>query len=289
MIDKSLLEELYFNQNKSQKEISEILNVSQSYISAQFIKLEIKSRRIWTKQDVDYLEERFGVFSVKTIAKHLNKTPYSVIIKAKRLGLGGVTTASDLLNANQLASSVGTDRKTVVRWIQKDGLEASKKVLSERAFWRIKINSFWKWAEKHQELIKWTKFEENALGKEPNWVEVARKKYALKPKREAEKWTIKEDETLKMYWNANKITNEIAEILNRSSNAVLKRAKRIGLSKRKIQIPWKPIEIETLIQMKMEGYTDAQVAEELGRGLEGVVFRRKMLIKENKLNWTYRG
>lgn len=289
MIDKNLLEELYFKQGKTQKEIGKILNVSQAYISAQFIKLGIKARRLWPKEDLDYLEDKFGELDIKRIAKHLEKTPEAILIKARRLGLESITNASDRLNSKQLARVVGTDRKTIVRWINKHGLEASRKVLvKKRAFWRIKIEDFWKWAEKHQELIKWSKFERNALGKEPKWVDAARKKHLLKPKREDEKWTTKENESLRMYWNLGKKPNEIAEILNRSSKAVLKRASRIGLSKRKIKIPWQSIEVETLIKMKLEGYTDTQVAEELGRGVEGVTYRRRKLIEEGKLEWEYR-
>lgn len=92
-----------------------------------------------------------------------------------------------------------------------------------------------------------------------------------------------------MYWELNKKISEIGTILKRSQNSILKRAARIGLSKRKIILPWRPMEVETLIKMKIEGYTDSQIAEELGRGLEGVAWKRKMLIKNNKLNWSYRG
>lgn len=286
MIDVKILKKLYFEQEKTQSEIAEIFNVSQTYISALFIKLGIKSRRIWTKEDLEYLENKFGTSTVKTIAKHLQKSEDAIIIKAKRLGLGGITVASELLNANQLASAIGVDRKTIHRWIDKEGLKAAKKILAkEKAFWRISINEFWKWAENNQEQIKWSKFEKNSLGKEPKWVDIARKKHMLKPKREAEKWTFKEDESLKMYWDAGKSTRFIGETLNRSSKSILKRAARIGLNRRKIKIPWKLIEIETLINMKLEGYTDAQVAEELGRGLEGVAYKRKMLIKSGQLDW----
>ena len=111
MIDAKILKKLYFKQGKTQSEIAEILNVSQSYISTLFIKLGIKSRRIWTKEDLKYLEDKFGTSTVKTIAKHLNKSEDAIIIKAKRLGLGGITIASEFLNANQLANAIGIDRK----------------------------------------------------------------------------------------------------------------------------------------------------------------------------------
>lgn len=290
MIDKKLLEKLYFKQGRTQGEIAKMLDVSQAYISNQFVKQGIKARRLWPQEDLDYLEDKFGTISVKGIAKHLGKTEDAIIIKAKRLGLGSITNASELLNANQLAKAIGADRKTIARWINNQGLKATLKIISkERPVWRIDINNFWKWANEHQELIRWSKFPINALGKEPSWTNESRKKYLLKPKREAEKWNKKEDESLRMYWNVGKSTKEIGEILNRSPKAILKRAARIGLSRRKIKIPWKPIEVETLIKMKQEGYTDTEVAEELGRGMEGIAYKRKILIKNNELNWNYRG
>lgn len=245
---------------------------------------------VWTQDDIDYLEQNFGVISINAIAKHLNKTPKAVLGKSKRLELGSAINASEMLTIGELAKTIGVDDKTIKNWIEKYDLKASRRVIvRKRLYWRIKIQSFWNWAKTHQDFIRWSKFERNALGKEPDWVEAARKKYVLKPKRRLEKWTTKEDESLRMYWNAGKSVKEIGNILNRSSQAILNRAQRIGLNKKKISIRWKPVEVETLIKMKIDGYTDAQVAEELGRGLEGVAFKRKMLIKENKLNWSYRG
>jgi len=289
MIDKTLLEEMYFKQCKTQREIAQILNMSQTYVSYQFIKLGIKSRRIWTKEDVEYLQEKFGILSLKIIAKHLGKTEYAIVGKAKRAGLGGVLNASELLNAAQLAKALGVDRGTIERWIKEVNLKAVKRVLSKkRAFWRIRIDDFWEWAKEHESLINWSKFEKNSMGKEPKWTDTSRKNYSSRPKRECEKWTNNENNALEMYWNAGKKVNEIADILNRTSGAIINKAEKLELKRRNIKIPWKPIEVETLIKMKIEGYTDVEVAEELGRGLEGVSFKRKMLIKSGELNWEYR-
>jgi len=41
----------------------------------------------WTKKEIDYLQEYYGVSSLQTIAKNLNRTLNSVKIKAKRLNL----------------------------------------------------------------------------------------------------------------------------------------------------------------------------------------------------------
>ncbi|WP_315074194.1 hypothetical protein [uncultured Clostridium sp.] len=284
MLSKDLLENLYFKQGKTQGEIAKIFNVSQSHISAQFVNLGIKSRRVWTKEDLQYLEEKFGTLSVKTIAKHTGKTEDAVIIKAKRTGLGGINKASELLNLREISRALNADIKTIRIWINKHGLKAIRKVLSkERAYWRINIKDFWKWAETHQDLIKWSKFEKNILGKEPSWVDKARKEHLLKPSRQAEKWTAKEDKILEMYWTAGKETKEIGVILNRSPQAIVRRAKRRELSRRKIELPWQPIEDEILIDMKLKGLFDREIADELGRGVGSVTWRRRKLIKEGRL------
>lgn len=91
IISKDTLKELYFKQHKTQYEIAEILGTTQSCVSANFIKYGFISRGKWTKKDVEYLEENFGRKTIKALARKLNRTEDAVIIKAKRIGLGGIT------------------------------------------------------------------------------------------------------------------------------------------------------------------------------------------------------
>ncbi|MGN2336837.1 hypothetical protein ACTFIN_01755 [Clostridium cagae] len=289
MFSKEFFEELYFNQNLTQKQIAAKINMSQSFVNSQFMKLGIKSKSGWSKKDVAFLEDNFGIKSVKTLAKCLNRTEDAVIIKAKRLGLGGINQSSELLTLRDIYRAVGADMKTVKIWIRKYGLIASKRTLSkEKAYWRISLNNFWKWAKEHQELIKWSRFEVNSLGKEPKWTVDARKSDLKRPKKEAYKWTKEEDKLLRMYWNANKEAKEIAQIMHRSKQGVLRRASRLELNRRIILLPFKLIEDEILINMKLQGYRDIDIAEELGRSYGSVKFRRTQLIKQGKLKWVYR-
>ena len=290
MIYKELLYELYFNQGKTHKEIAEELNVTTSMVSRYFVKYGFKSERMWTEEEKKFLEEKYGVISFETIGKNLGRTPEAVQVKAKRMKLGGIFNASECLTVSELARSLKADNKTIVRWIEKHGLKANyKKVGLKGYFWRIKLNDFWKWAKNHQDMVKWSKIDINILGKEPDWVSAARKKDISKPSRQTTNWTSAEDSCLKMYWELGKTTKEIAEILNRTIPGVLKRANRIKLKHRKIAISWKPIEVEMLKEMKTKGYTDSEVAEELGRDVESVSWKRKMLKKSGELNWSYRG
>ena len=290
MIDKELLYELYFNQGKTHKQIAEELNVSTSMVSRYFTKYGFKSGKEWSKEEINFLEEKYGVLSFEAIGRKLGRTPEAIRIKAKRIKLGGVFDVSEELTAKELARSLNVDNKTISRWIEKHGLKANlKKIGLKGYYWRIKPNDFWKWAKNHQDMIKWSKVEFNILGKEPEWVKEAREKSNLKPKRQATNWTSTEDGYLRMYWELGKTAKEIAEILNRTIPGIRKRIRKIGLKPKVIAISWKPIEIKILKDMKLQGYTDNEVAEELGRDISSVSWKRKMLKKSGELDWNYRG
>lgn len=284
MIDKDILYDLYYKKGKTQYEIAEILNISQQKVSLNFKKYGFKSRNSWSEDDVEYLKKYIGIRSVYSIAKKIGKSPKATLRKAERLGLGATNYLTDEMTARELARAVGTDGKTVVRWINTQGLKANKKKLSlKRAFWRISITDFWEWAEKNRNLINWHKFELNILGKEPKWVEEARKLNLKQPRNHNYKWTKNQDKILTMYWNAGKTTEEIGVIVKKTGNAVSKRAYKIGLKKRKIAIKWKPIEDKILIDLKLKGFTDNEIAEELGRSYGSVKWRKQKMIQEGKL------
>lgn len=288
-IDKATLEFMYFEKGMIQKQIGVEIGLEQNRVSYYFKKFNIQARRTWSESDIEYLEERYGLVSINAIANTLNKGPKAVAIKARRLGLGGVINATEFLNASQLSEALSVDGKTVLRWINDKGLKAIFKSIGiKRKFWRIDLIEFWKWAENNKKLIKWERVELNILGKEPLWVKEERKRCAQKPMKRHKKWTAKEDVYLKMYWNDNKIIREIAEILKRPNDGIRRRAKRLGLKRRKVKLPFKLLEDELLIKMKYEGLKDREIADELGRSVGSVIYRRRQLIDKGNLNWEYR-
>ena len=44
--------------------------------------------RTWTKSELLTLEEEWGITSIPTLAKNLNRTPEAVTLKAQKMGLG---------------------------------------------------------------------------------------------------------------------------------------------------------------------------------------------------------
>lgn len=283
-IDKNILYDLYFNQNMSQNQIAKKLNVAQSTVSVNCSKYGFTKKYYWSDEEILFLEENWGKKSMKCIAKNLNKSVHAVNVKAKRLKLGGINTASEYITASELARAIGYADRTVIRWIKQKGLIGAKRKLSARPFWRIDLRDFWKWAFDNKDLIDWRKIKENSLGLEPKWVKDVRKASYKYPDNWGTRWNKEQDKLLTMYWNAGKTANEIAELMNRTPTGAKKRAGRLGLDKRVIEIPWKSIEDEILISMKIQGFSDYSIAEELGRGRSSVTYRKNKLIKLGLLN-----
>lgn len=287
---KEQIEELH-NRGLTQREIGLEFQTTQSRISYFMKKYGIQTSNRWTDEQVEYLETYYGVFSLQAIAKNLGKTVQAIESKARKMGMTCLTN-SGKLNATELAEAFNVDPHVVTHnWIRTKGLKASFKVVKvTRKFWRIDIEEFWKWAFKNREIINFAKLEKNILGIEPEWVEIERKRdFKEIPKKTFCKWTKEEDKKLIMLWtNTNYTAKEIGEMLGKSAAGVSRRRRRLKLAPRKIPIKWKPEEIETVINMKLNGALDKEIAWELGRGELEVSSKRKELIKQGKLNWKYR-
>ena len=283
IVDKYTLYDLYVKKKLTQQKIAEIYNVSASAISyyCKLYKLKSKSRR-WTKEEIEYLEDYLGTRSVNAIAKRLKRTPKAVVTKAQKIGLGKINYLSDKLNARELGRAIGTDGKTIAKWINHKGLKAEKKRISrERMFWRIDIDEFWKFAYENKNLIKWSRLKKNSLGREPAWVDDVRTEHSNNKK--YKKWKRKEDEILTMYWNSGKDPREISKILNRTKDAVIRRAARLNLKRRKIVLKWTQYEDDLLIKYYFDGYLDKEIAIELGRSASNITWRKYELMKKGKI------
>ncbi|AJD31692.1 hypothetical protein FDE98_16635 [Clostridium sporogenes] len=295
MQNKEIIEKIkkLYNKGLTQKQVGEKLNINQSKVSYLMKKYNIKPRNsVWSQEEEEYLQRRYGKTTLKRIAKKLGRSENAIEIKASRLGLSSALEATGELTAAEIAKVFKIDAHVVVdKWIKNKALKAQyKAVRCKRKFWRIKTEDFWKWAKDNKEIINFSKLERNILGKEPSWVDLERKKdFKEKPKRQHQFWNELEDRRLKNMWKSNLSLKEIAERLNRSCSSIRHRSKRLGLvPTRKVNIPWKKEEIETLINMKEKGALDREIAWELGRSTGNISWKRKELIKQGKLNWQYR-
>ena len=240
-----------------------------------------RANKVWNNNELDFLMNKWGILTAKKIGSTLGRTESAVTDKAKKLRLGGVLVATEQLTAAELSRVCGVDKSTVINWIKYRGLAAKYQAIrGTRKYYRIKIDDFWKWAEKHHNSIKWDIFEKNILGPEPLWVDKVRKNYK---KIHCKKYTVWTDQELNFLRNNYKsMTNvKIAEHLNRTTGSVAVRLNSMGLKRYdSIKINWKPIEIEMLIDFYNKGIGLHKIAYELGRSVPSVRFKRDRLIEK---------
>ncbi|OSA88364.1 UNVERIFIED_ORG: hypothetical protein B2H93_18225 [Clostridium botulinum] len=285
-MNRDLLENLYKNKKMSQAKISKALDIPVSTVSYYVRKYNLSQYKRWREKDIEFLMSNLGRISLKSISEKLNRSKTAIKGKAHRLGLTLFETNGQL-TAAQLSEAIGVDKKTVTVWIKNKGLKACKRVIGNKAsYWRINIDDFWKFASSNKENIDFRKFKENSLGKEPSWVKKARiEDYKNIPKNNSKKWTKYQEALLIKYWNDKKTNEEISKLLGRSKTSVRMHAINVlKLKPKQISLPWKLIEVKMLLEMSSKGYTDKQIAEELGRGVDGVRNKRYELNKKATKN-----
>lgn len=235
--------------------------------------------RKWTQEELNFLQESWGVLKRSTIAKKLARSVNAVMIKAQRLGLGDPLTHIDGITISQLSQQLNTHYGIVKNWINKYGMPARQKTVAcEMKVWIISYLDFWKWAEQNKQMLDFSRLERLALGPEPEWVEVKRRADQIKkfhvPKPHNTPWS--KDEDAKLIWmlNQHKYTYpEIAKELKRSQGAVKRRKLDLNLKARPVQLPkhkYTKEEERLLVELLEKGYCFEEIASRMNRSALGV-------------------
>lgn len=228
-----------------------------------------KERCRWSKEEIDYLENAWGQVSMPSIASHLGRTVNAVKVKAVRLGLGAHIHGGVRITFYQLCKAIG--KKNSYSSIKKTWLEHGFPVTYQRCVknkWAmVDIEDFWKWAENHKMLVDFSLIEKGVLGKEPEWVDKARRaSFAGKVK--ASKWTKSEDDILIALLKQYKYSyNDLCIRLNRTEGAIKRRIITLKLPYRPVRNYdrwWRDDEVETLLKMREQGHC----FDEIGRALK---------------------
>ena len=171
----------------------------------------------WTKAEEQFLQDQWGVMSIPSIAKRLNRSVEAVVVRKNRLGLGPVLFGGDYISMNQLVIAVCGNNAgggyKLKSWVENRGLPIHTKRVNQNSFRVIRLNEFWKWAEQHRSFIDFSKMEPLALGEEPAWVAEQRKKdfqsFAIQRK---DPWTPDEDARLKMLLQQQPVARDLRQI-----------------------------------------------------------------------------
>ena len=257
-------------------------------------------RKKWTQEELDFLEEKWGVLSKKLIAKKLNRSLNSVIVKAVRLGLGGYINARDEITLNLLINTLGykNSNSGVSKKFENHNIPIKKMKIIDKSVKMVNINEFWKWAEKNKEILNFADFEEGALGKEPLWVKEKRNidKNSLNKINRNRLWTKYEEQLLISKVKSMRYTyKELSKEFNRTEGAIKSRLNKLQTPYRPLErdrhIIWTEEENNTLLQMYKEGYGANQIARKINKSefsvkeRVGILESRKNIVFKNQ-KWS---
>lgn len=247
--------------------------------------------RNWTKQEEEYLIEKWGTVSVKAIAKALNRSENAIIVRKDRLGLGAFLESGEYVSWHQLLLALGITGGSgymMTSWVKNRGFPVHTKRVNSNSFRIVYLEEWWEWAEKNKDLLDFSKFEENLLGEEPQWVKDKRRhdvekaqKYILTP------WTKTEDEKLIFLVAKQKYTyDELSKMLRRTNGAIQRRLCDLGVKDRPIKadshVRWTDAEFIRLGELIKKGYGYDLMAEEIGKSSKAIRGRvYQMYLTEN--------
>ena len=225
----------------------------------------------WTEEEEQYLTDHYGSVSIKTIAKNLDRTEDSIIVRKARLGLGRFLDSGDYISYSQLlmalygSESSGNAYRHNKSW---DGFPIRTKRVYNNSFKVVYLEDFWEWAEKNKRKIDFSKMPENILGAEPEWVKKKRKiDFACRFK--TTPWTKAEDAKLERMLMQHKYTyTDLSAELQRSEGAIRRRIWDLALDikpVRAVNRKWTPEETAILVFMHDEGWSLEKIGAKLGR------------------------
>ena len=242
--------------------------------------------RTWTEAEKDYLAENWGVLSVPTLCKNLNRSENAIIVMKDRMHLGAFYDAGDYVTMHQLCLAIGYtggDGYKKKSWIKNRDFPVKYKRMKEKKVKVVYIEDFWKWAEQNQSFLDFSKFEENALGLEPEWAKRKRKQ-DLKIVRCLKKtpWTPLEDDYLKGLLKQQRYSYaELSAKLQRTEGAIQRRINDLKLKERPVKAdvhnPWTDEQIALLGALIKKGYSyeaiHEQIPDKSTKAIRGYVFR----------------
>ena len=135
-------------------------------------------RREWTAEEEEYLSLWYERKGIDYFAKKFNRTKYSIKRKAQSMDLNAYICQK--LYLRTVAAAFNCDSRVINRWIDKFNLPYTKVIRGQSTCKLISVEKFWEWAEQHQDIIHWNKYERYSLLPEPDWIVECVKNY--KPK-----------------------------------------------------------------------------------------------------------
>jgi hypothetical protein len=230
----------------------------------------------YTTEELNYIQDKWGVTSIPSIANKLGRSIEAIRVKAQRLGLTRFIHSGEYITVNHLFQAVrgrNVDSYDKVSWIKNRGLPVKNKLKITETVKIIYIDEFWKWAENNKTFIDFSKFEEYMLGEEPAWVKQQRKLDNLKAMQfKKTPWTKGEDNNLKTYLKQFKYSySELSKMLGRTEGAIKRRVIDLKIKERPLRAKsnlWTDAETQELINYFNQGYSWELISDKLNRSAQ---------------------
>lgn len=234
--------------------------------------------RNWTQAEKDYLMDNWGQVSIPHMAEKLNRSK-NAIIKAQRFGLGAFLDSGDYVTWHQLLLALGITGGNEYKntsWVSNRDFPVKTRKVRNNSFKVVYLDDFWRWAERNKAFIDFSRFEENALGKEPDWVKSKRagdikiaKYFKTTP------WTTQEDEHLMKLLRDYKYTYfDLSKKLNRTEGAIQRRINDLEIKERPLKadnhILWTDEEFQLLAELIKQGCKYELIAPQIGKSVKAI-------------------
>ncbi len=195
----------------------------------------------WTKEEVEYLLDKWGKMTIANISKKLNRSENAILLKAHKLGLKNQVIANGTyLRPKDIADILNIEIRNIYYWLEYGYIEYRKFKIKSMKKYQISMDSFKEFLYKHQNLwnakcadmtlVKSCFIDSNTMGNYnlPKWLEQKTSEdTAIFKMKEYTSWTTKEEEKLILLLEQGKTNKEIAILLNRSIYSVQGKVRHI--------------------------------------------------------------
>lgn len=181
--------------------------------------------RRWTQEEKDFVEEMWGEYPIKRIAKHLNRTEVAIKRYAERNQLGGAMLNCNYLSTGDASKIVGVDIKTIQTWVKDKKLKAKTKTLNKRHIVRIDYVDLLEFMKANPDRWNATKIEAGTFSDTESWFVKKLKEDAKK--RDKKDWTLREEDRMISLFEQGLNCPQIAEIMERSKFSIRKKKQRL--------------------------------------------------------------
>lgn len=226
----------------------------------------------WSEQEVIYLQDNWGTLSIEYIAKKLKRSKVAISNRANKLGLGDSRLSGGRVSLSQFVKATGITSYTVKEKWTKAEFKLYKVKQGRFASNKIDLDFFWKWAEKNKKLVSFAKWEEGALGIEPDWVKEKRKADKINPSyiNGNKKWTKEQDLLLIQMVKLGRYTyKDLANQFKRTEAAIKRRLYDLKVQyrpvPREIHKRWTKEENLKMFELHKRGYGNVVIARILDK------------------------